>query len=179
MKKNQYSSVPGTIVFPLLTITCVLFSSWMIYYCYCTNQLSVPLFIVFLLWIVFAIVLFVCTIPYSMCKIIINPDHILCKMPLHKNIVLLYEHCYIGMDYHVQNGGKIWWIYFCYGKMPPYKNPHLGNRINSIKCQPGFIRIMYRDEVYDTLLETLPKKQKTALISARRVAGFDKQGRIV
>ena len=91
---------------------------------------------------------------------------------------LEYNKCIIGMDYHIQNGNKIWWIYLCYGKMPPYKNPHLGNRINSIQCQPGFIRIMYREEVYNALIEVLPKNQKTALITARRYAGFEKQGRI-
>lgn len=31
---------------------------------------------------------------------------------------------------------------------------------------------MYREDVYDTLIAVLPKKQKTALISAHRCAGL-------
>ncbi len=105
--------------------------------------------------------------------------HLVCKAPFHRDIVIEYDRCFIGMDYHVQNGGRIWWIYFCYGKMPPYKNPKSGNRINSVQCQPGFVRILFREEVYDHLLSILPKHPKSALESARRVAGFDRQGHIV
>ena len=35
------------------------------------------------------------------------------------------------------------------------------------------------NDVYEALISALPKKQRVALESARRYAGFDKQGRII
>lgn len=30
----------------------------------------------------------------------------MCKIPFHKDIILEYEKCNVGMDYHIQNGKK-------------------------------------------------------------------------
>lgn len=90
-----------------------------------------------------------------------------------------YEKCNVGMDYHAQNGQQVWWIYLCYGYPPKFKSKNTANRMNALKIRPGFIKIMYSDEVYDALLEVLPKKQKTGLTTARRCAGFEEQGKII
>lgn len=84
---------------------------------------------------------------------------------------LEYQKCNVGMDYHMQGGQTIWWIYLCYGPLPQYKTKNKANRMNAVKIRPGFIKIMYSGEVYRALMEVLPKKQKTALETARRYIG--------
>ena len=113
-------------------------------------------------------------------RIEILPQLIICRGLFPWNTFeIKYEDCNIGMDYHRQNHNKIWWIYLCYGSPPQYKHKSPTNRINSVKIRHGFVKIMYSDEVYNDLIEVLPKKQRTALITARRCAGFEKQGKIV
>jgi hypothetical protein len=92
---------------------------------------------------------------------------------------LQYEKCTVGMDWHQQNGNKIWWIYLCYGPKPSYRTKNPTQRMNTLKCQPNFIRILYRDDVYEALLMELPKKQRVALESSYKCAAIDKQGRII
>lgn len=179
LNHKSFRSVPGAFVIP---ITCLLtsfvFVSLMVF-CFYNRQINPLIFCECALFVVGGIIGFIFSSQQSMCSVVLYDDRVLCKIPFSKNVELVYDKCYIGVDYHVQNGGKIWWIYFSYGKMPPYKNSHLGNRINSIKCQPGFVRIMYRDEIYEALLEVLPEKQKTALVSVMRCSGFEKKGRII
>lgn len=90
-----------------------------------------------------------------------------------------YASCNIGIDYHCQYGRTIWWIYLCYGAHPRFRKGNKANRMNTLKIRPGFIKIMYSDEVYNTLISVLPKKQQIALETARRYANFEKQGKIV
>lgn len=105
---------------------------------------------------------------------------IICKGLLpHNTFSLEYEKCTIGMDWHSQNGNRIWWIYLCYGRKPVYKSNNPNKRMNTLKCQPGFIRIMYSDAVYEALMDVLPKKQKIGLETSRRYACFEKQGKII
>lgn len=109
-------------------------------------------------------------------SVTIHPDHIVCKSFTHKSeFCIQYNECNIGgigMDFHTQYGVKVWWIYLCKGPLKEYKK---GKQINSTKIRPGFIRIMYSDEVYQALLEVLPKKHQTALITAHRYAGMDEE----
>jgi len=119
------------------------------------------------------------TLSFAVKRVEIYSDRVICKGLFPKDTFeLVYDTCNVGMDYHVQNGGKIWWIYFYSGSHPKYKTKNPANRINSIKIQPGFVRIMYDEELYQTLMETLPSKQCTALKSIRRYSGFEKQGKI-
>ena len=113
------------------------------------------------------------------------------RIEIHQNIVVCkglrpkdtfemeYASSNIGFDYHAQNGNRIWWIYICSGPLYQYKSKNKKEQINAIKIKPGFIKIMYSDEVYNALLEVLPKKQSIRLETARRCAGFEKQGRII
>ena len=110
----------------------------------------------------------------TMCKVQIQPAYIICKTLFCADIVMEYEKCTVGMDYHLQRGCKVWWIYLCYGPGPKFDTKKPYNRMNSLKCKPGFIRIMYDDEVYQALIEVLPKKQHTALVTACRCAGLKK-----
>lgn len=113
------------------------------------------------------------SLPRTACVIHIFSGQLVCKIPFHKDIIIEYEKCNVGMDYHIQNGKKIWWIYFCYGQRPSYNSLHHGQRINSIKCQDGFVRMMYREDIYTLLLDVLPKNKRIALVSARKFADID------
>ncbi len=129
---------------------------------------------------VFSGILALGLLPAAIRRVEIGESIIICKALLSRDTFTLeYEKCNVGMDYHVQNGGKVWWIYLCYDYPLKYQSKSSVNRINSIKIHPGFIRIMYSDEVYDALLQVLPKRQRTGLITARRCAGFEKQGNII
>ena len=79
------------------------------------------------------------------------------------------------MDYSWRSGGKIWWIYICYGPPPRFKSANSSNRMNSVKFKPGFIKMHYNDKVYNALLEVLPKQQRSALIYAKKWADKDKK----
>ena len=177
MKNRIFRSVPGAWIVTLACSITVLVSIVMILVCYYTNQLSFLLLCGYLMFALCGVFAAIFSSQQALCSIVLHDDYLLCKIPFSKNIEINYERCNIGLDYHVQNGRKIWWIYLSYGKMPPYKNPQFGNRINSVNCQPGFVRAMYSDILYDTLMEILPKKQKVALASARRNSGFEKQNR--
>ena len=174
MKPKQFRSVPGAWAVPLGCLLTAIVSLGMIFVCQYTNQLSVFVLSGYLLFVLCGFFGAVFFSQQALCSIVLYEDRLLCKIPFSRNVEIIYEECYIGFDYHIQHGQRFWWVYFCYGKMPPYKNPQLGNRINSIKCQPGFVRVMYSDELYDALIKVLPKKQKVALVCARRHSGFEK-----
>ncbi len=107
-------------------------------------------------------------------RIELYEDRVVCKGVLPKDTFeITYETSSVGMDWHQQSGSTVWWICIYQGRFPPYKGKGVSSRVNSIKIQPGFIRIMYSEEVYNAFLEVLPKKQKTALVTARRTAGLD------
>lgn len=134
--------------------------------------------IVFLVFSLTALGLAAYTFVPGIQRVEIHPDFILCKGFPGQAFRMRYEDCSVGMDYHEQNNNKIWWIYLCRGPLPRYRKDNPANRINAVKIQPGFIRIMYSEEVFDALAVVLPRKQKTGLITARRCAGFERQGRI-
>ena len=133
--------------------------------------------ILFIFFALAALVTAAYTLVPGIRRVQILPNKILCLglLPRH-TFEINYNACTIGMDYHLQNGNPIWWIYLCNGAPRQYFTT---KKINGAKIQPGFIRIMYSDEVYEALLEVLPKKQRTSLITARRCSGFEKQGKII
>ena len=135
--------------------------------------------ILFLIFSLMAMGLAAYTFVPGIQRVEIHSEFIRCKGFPGQSFQMRYEDCTVGMDYHEQNGNKIWWIYLCQGAMPRYPKGDPANRINSARIRPGFIRIMYSEEVYDALIEVLTKKQKTGLITARRFAGFEKQGSIL
>lgn len=103
-------------------------------------------------------------------SVTIHPDHIVCKsLTPNSKFSMHYNDCSVGMDFHTQSGMKVWWIYLCKGTLYAHKN---GKQINSVKIKPGFIRIMYSDEVYQALIAVLPPKQQKSLTIARRYAGI-------
>ena len=135
--------------------------------------------VVFLILALLALGLAACTFVPGIRRVELYPEWIICKGLPGQSFRMRYEDCRVGMDYHEQNGGKIWWVYLCQGEMPRYPKGNPANRINAVKIRPGFIRIMYSEEGYEALMEVLPKKQKTGLVTARRCAGFEKQGSIL
>ena len=167
---KQFPCVPGSSFLPVFFSLGSLFFLFVSYMCVTTGSI-IAAFV--------GVCFFVGTVAFiiwgwksTMCKVQIQPACIICKTLLCADIVMEYEKCSVGMDYHWQRGHKVWWIYLCYGPGPQFDPNKPYNRMNSLKCRPGFIRIMYSNEVYQALIEVLPKKQKTAFISARRCAGL-------
>ncbi len=177
---SQHICIPAAICLPMLfAVIAMIWVGLICYECYRTgwpnNVFGIGVFCVLL-----SLTISVFTLRMGAWRVDIQANKVICKGILPKDTFEInYETCSICMDWHQQSGTTIWWICIFQGKFPPYKGKGTSNRINSIKIQPGFIRIMYSEEVYNTLLEVLPKKQKTALISARRAAGFEKNARIV
>lgn len=169
---KQFPCVPGSLFLPVFFSFGALFYLWVTYYsiikdAYFPAFMGACFFVgivAFLIW----------SWKSTMCKVQIQPAHIICKTLFCADIVMEYEKCTVGMDYHLQRGCKVWWIYLCYGPGPKFDPKKPYNRMNSLKCKPGFIRIMYDDEVYQALIEVLPKKQQTALVTACRCAGVKK-----
>lgn len=101
--------------------------------------------------------------------VLVEPSRLICKCPFRKDIVVEYDKCIVGMDYSEGISMVVWWIYLTYKPLPKY-NPKIPvNRINALKYRDGFVRIAYSDEVYEALIAVLPKKQRSALISAYRM----------
>lgn len=92
-----------------------------------------------------------------------------------KSFVLYYDRCIVGMDYATTTGTTRWWIYLSYGPLPKYKGKSPANRINSLRTKPGFVRIQFYEEVYEALLQVLPKHQKVCLQSAYNLHCRDEQ----
>ena len=175
--KKTYLCIPIglglPIVFLLLTVLSIVMTLWVIQ----VEQNDVAPIFGFFALLAFSIALV--TLVKTTQRVEIQSEAIVCKGLLPGSAFSIeYEKCTIGMDWHKQNGNLIWWIYLCYGHMPIYRNNNPHDRINSLRCRPGFIRIMYRDDVYQALITVLPKKQRVALETSRRFSGFDKQGKI-
>lgn len=176
--KKTYLCVPIGLGLPLiflgLTVLSIVMALWLVRV---EQNDVVPIFYTFSF---LSLSIAATTFVRAIWRVEIKQDSIVCKglMP-HNAFALEYEKCTIGMDWHKQNGNKIWWIYICYGHLPYNPTKNTAKRINTFNCKPGFIRIMYRDEVYAALISVLPKKQRIALETSRRSAGFDKQGKII
>lgn len=161
-------------VFFLLTILQIVMALWVVG----INQNEVAPILWCFSVISFSVAVF--ALDKAVWRVEISQDYLTCKGLLpRKTFVLEYKKCNVGMDYHEQNGNKIWWIYLCYGSPPWYQAKRQVKRINAEAIRPGFVKIMYSDQVYSVLISTLPKKQRSALESSLRCAGFDGQGRII
>ena len=101
-------------------------------------------------------------------RVELHSDRIVCKgwLPCH-TYELEYHKCNVGMDYSWANGRKVWWIYLCYGPPPRYSSKSL-DRISTEKYRPGFIKMHYREDFYNALLEVLPERQRRGLTSAQK-----------
>ena len=89
--------------------------------------------------------------------------------------MLYYDRCIVGMDYATTTGTTRWWIYLSYEPLPKYKGKSPANRINSLRTKPGFVRIQFYEEMYEALLQVLPKHQKVCLQSAYNLHCRDEQ----
>ena len=93
-------------------------------------------------------------------------NHLVCTRPFRKSVVLYCDRCMVGMDYATTTGSTDWRIYLSYGPLPKYKGNSPANRINSLRTNQEFVRIMYYEKVYEALLQVLPKHQRVCLQSA-------------
>ena len=80
-----------------------------------------------------------------------------------------YEKCNLGINYSWTRNGNVWWLYICYGQPPKFKSTSL-DRIAALKFRPGFIKMHYSEELYNALLEVLPKQKRYSLMSAKKWA---------
>ena len=170
--RKTFDCIPGSRMIPLISLlgTCLMiYNSYM-----CFTEGEKVAGIVSFLCATFCFVFFIWCWDRTMWKVHIHEKSVVCKAPFEKDIVMEYENCTIGVDYHLVANGKCWWIYFCQGKPPVFDPKKNYKRMNSLKCKQGFIRIAYQEEIYYALLGVLPKKQKTALITAVRCARLDK-----
>ncbi len=167
---KRFPCVPNASFLPFFYILGEFFLLFVLYMCLTEGNIAAS-FVAFL-FCVATLSFAVWCWEETMRQVEIKSNHIICRAWLCRNIVIDYEKATVGMDYHLQRGNKVWWIYLCYGPSPIFDSRKPYNRMNSLKCKQGFVRIMYREDVYDTLIAVLPKKQKTALISARRCAGL-------
>lgn len=118
--------------------------------------------------IAIGLIMVVITLSLSVRRVELHPDRIVCKgwLPRH-TYELEYLKCNVGMDYSWANGRKVWWIYLCYGPPPRYSSKSL-DRISTEKYRPGFIKMHYREDFYNALLEVLPERQRRGLTSAQK-----------
>lgn len=167
---RTFHCVPGASIFPAISIFGLIFCGYCGYVCFAEGETGTGF--IFAGYSICLIAFLIWCWDRTMWKVQIKPDSVVCSAPFCKDIIIEYNKCTIGVDYHLQGTNKVWWIYLSDGKQPVYEsnNPH--SRMNSLKCCSGFIRLMYRQEIYDTFVELLPKKQKNALVTAARCAGL-------
>ncbi len=171
--KQKFHCIPGSILMSILFALYAIGFVWAAFLPYWTDPVGGFWLSMFLAALATALAL---TTGFATSRRVeLHCDRLICKGLLPRNTFSMsYADCdNIGMDSHVQFGRQVWWIYLCQGRLPYRKSKGSANGINSAKIQPGFIRIVYSDEVYEALLNVLPKPQKERLISAHRFAGFE------
>lgn len=169
---------PYAFYLPLYFLSFVIVGAWMAVYFNAENDTDGVLggILVFVLSFIIAIIM----LPLAFETITLSSEALVYKKLFSsQKIVMEYSKCNIGLDYHIQNGNKIWWIYLTYGYKPKYPSKNKRNRINAEKIRPGFVKIMYSDIAFEALIDVLPQKQKDELVTARRFAGFASQGKII
>lgn len=167
---RKFSCIPIATALPIVFyVPCILFVCWAISEGILFQDIYLDIVLGFL--VLFGLAMGTGLLLHTGHTVTIYQDHVVCKgnMP-NSAFSVMYDNCSIGMDFHVQDGYKVWWIYLCTGPLVAYKK---GKQINSVKIGNGFVRIMYRHDVYQALLEVLPKKQKIALQTAHRCADLD------
>lgn len=115
-----------------------------------------------------------CGFHLALWRVELHPDRAVCKglFPWER-FEIPYEDCNAGFEYHEANGQTFWWLYICQGAPPKYPAADRRNRISKEKIRPGFIKMTYSDEVYEALVQVLPKRQRDYLTSSRRFVGID------
>lgn len=163
---KKFRCMPIAIGIPMVCILFLLYWILLMIYIKQDNLHSLTI-----LYVSLCVIIAGLTLPNAVRRIEIHKDKVVCKgLFPSQTYEIEYEKCNIGMDYSWRSGGKIWWIYICYGPPPRFKSVNSPNRMNAEKFKPGFIKMHYNDKVYDALLEVLPKQQRSALISAKKWA---------
>jgi len=170
---KQYRCIPIATGLPIAFS--VGFIAWFAIFVDCLSSNDIPGILISALFCIGSIGFAIYTVFPAIRRVEFHSDQIVCFGLLPKDkFTIYYRSCHIGMDYHMQNGNKIWWIYIYEGLPPRFKGSNPANRLNAIKIKPGFVKVIYSDEVYEALMAVLPKKQCTALMTACRCAGFKK-----
>lgn len=161
---KKFRCTPMTLGVPVILALGILEWIWIQYF-YVKDEKMLPLTWGF---ISFALIMIACFLPATARRVEIYETKIVCKCLLpFQTYELEYSKCTVGLDYHITNNGKQWWIYLCYGPPKRFSSPTAFKRINAVKFRPGYIKMHYTDKVYEALLEVLPKNQRTALASSK------------
>ena len=167
LKGKWYASFPGaTALFVVWGFAVLYFAVTMLI---CLKEQQLDGFWLCFFNMILSIVIAYITIRNAVSYIKLYVDPLVCLVPFTRRITIRYDNCEAGLDYCLDvNRNKLWWIYISEGPLPQYPGKNPRNRINTIPCQKGFVRIRYQKEIFLALIEVLPKKQRTALISAER-----------
>lgn len=161
---KKYYSTPIGIAVPIVFLGYAIFFSVLFFHELGKGHVEKTSDLLFWVFTIMGCILVSIILTRILCRyVLLYPDHIVCRGLFSQKIVMDYSKCYVGVDYGNHQNGKTWWIYLSYEPYPPFKKGAYYNRINAQYCKQGFIRTMYRDEVYQALMEVLPKKQRTML----------------
>ena len=162
-----YSSVPGGMLAIFIGLFGIAFYTALFIRCFIEKSLMpslvAALFIISCVWYV------IYFSRQSIAYIRFYSDHLECYVPFQSIIKLEYNMCIVGMSFSSSTSKKVFWIYFqdqneqktCLSQHPPKK-------INEERCRNGFVRIMYREDLYNTIIDLLPKRHRVALETSKR-----------
>lgn len=173
-KKNQtkkcnkfYSSVPGGMLVIFIGLFGIAFYTALFIRCFIEKSLMpslvAALFIISCVWYV------IYFSRQSIAYIRFYSDHLECYVPFQSRIKLEYNMCIVGMGFSFSTSKKVFWIYFRdQSEQKTYLSQHPPKKINEERCRTGFVRIMYREDLYNTIIDLLPKKHRVALETSKK-----------
>ena len=105
-------------------------------------------------------------------NVLIFEHGVVCRALFCRPIFISFDDCRVGFGYHIQGSGKVWWIYLCDSRSR-FDTRFLCNKINTLKCEDGFIRIIYRQDLFAELMDRLPRQHRETLLSEKRFYRID------
>lgn len=165
---KKFYCTPGGIILPIMFFAMALVWIALVTYWDDWNDKDMNVVTIFILSL--SLCMAIVLLPYCMRRVEIYKDKIVCKSILpSQTYEIEYEKCNLGIDYSWARNGNVWWLYICYGQPPRFKSTSL-DRIAAMKYRPGFIKMHYSEELYNALLEVLPKQKRYSLMSAKKWA---------
>lgn len=165
---KKFYCTPGAIAIPIIFLAMIFV--WVALITYWKDWGSegiIPLTVAYVLLCLTGVII---TLPYAMRRVEIYKDKIVCKCIFpSQTYEIEYEKCNLGINYSWARNGNVWWLYICYGQPPRFKSTSI-DRIAALKFKPGFIKMHYSEDLYNALLEVLPKQKRYSLMSAKKWA---------
>ena len=169
-ENRDYPCIPGSAFISTYFVFGELISLAMAYYSAADGAIGPSRF-----FIGFSVALFAFIVwqwKRTMWKVRIDKRYLTCYAPLCNKIVISLDDCRVGFGYHLQGKTRVWWIYLC-DPLSRFDTRSICDHMNSLKCEESFVRIMYRQDFFEELIDHLPKKQKETLLSEKRFYKID------